>query len=276
MKRIRDKIPVRVLRHLLLSVGAIFSCLPFMWLVTTSLKPPGALYSRPLLVPVHFYIRNFTEALKAAPFGRYALNSVIMSAGIVFCQTFFSALAGYAFAKMKFKFRDVLFYVFLGSMMIPFPVTLIPNFLTINFLGWYDTYAALIVPRAVSVFAIFLFRQFFLSVPSEIEEASRIDGAGRFRTFFQIVLPISKPVIATSALFSFLFAWNDFLWPLIVTDSPDMRTIQVGLAFFQGRYGVHWTLLAAATVLAILPTIVAFLFAQRSFIEGLANTGLKE
>ncbi|WP_290646953.1 carbohydrate ABC transporter permease [Kosmotoga sp.] len=199
-----------------------------------------------------------------------------MTTGIVLCQTFFSALAGYAFAKLKFRFRNTLFYIFLGSMMIPFPITLIPNFLTINFLGWYDTYTALIVPRAVSVFAIFLFRQFFLSVPSEIEEASRIDGCSRFRTFFQIVLPISKPVIATSALFSFLFAWNDFLWPLIVTDSPEMRTIQVGLAFFQGRYGIQWTLLAAATILVILPTIVAFLIAQKNFIEGLSTTGLKE
>ncbi|WP_290668249.1 carbohydrate ABC transporter permease [Kosmotoga sp.] len=276
MRYIKRKFLIKILRHVLLSIGAFFSALPFLWLITTALKPPKTLYSKPLLIPVHFYIKNFADALNAAPFGRYTLNSVIMTTGIVLCQTFFSALAGYAFAKLKFRFRNTLFYIFLGSMMIPFPITLIPNFLTINFLGWYDTYTALIVPRAVSVFAIFLFRQFFLSVPSEIEEASRIDGCSRFRTFFQIVLPISKPVIATSALFSFLFAWNDFLWPLIVTDSPEMRTIQVGLAFFQGRYGIQWTLLAAATILVILPTIVAFLIAQKNFIEGLSTTGLKE
>lgn len=275
MRYIKKRVIRVIIRHIFLSLGAFISIMPFLWLITTSLKPPKVLYSKPLLIPVHFYIQNYVNALKAAPFARYALNSTIMTAGIVISQTFLSALAGYAFAKMRFKFKNLLFFIFLGTMMIPFPMTLIPSFLIINVLGWYDTYAALIVPRAVSVFAIFLFRQFFLSVPIEIEEASRIDGCGRFRTFFQIVLPISKPVIVTNALFSFLFAWNDFLWPLIVTGSPEMRTIQVGLSFFQGRYGVHWTLLAAATVLTILPTVVVFLIAQSKFIKSIATTGLK-
>ena len=159
--------------------------------------------------------------------------------------------------------------------MISTYATIIPNFLTINALGWYDTYAALIIPRAASVFSVFLFRQFFLSLPVEIEDAAKIDGCGRLKIFFKIALPLSKPVVITSALFSFLFAWNDFLWPLIVTDSPEMRTIQVGLSVFQGRYGIRWTLLSAATVLSILPTIIAFLIAQKYFIKGIASTGLK-
>lgn len=275
-KHIKDiKITRKIITHGFLSLGAFLSMLPFLWLVTTSLKPPKTLYTRPLLIPTHFYINNYIEAFNAAPFGRYALNSTIMSLGIVICQTFFSALAGYAFARIKFKYRNILFFVFLGSMMIPLPVTIIPNFLTINFLGWYNSYAALIIPRAASVFAVFLFRQFFLSLPIEIEEAARIDGCSRLRIFFQIALPVSKPVIATSALFSFLFAWNDFLWPLIVTDSPEMRTIQVGLSTFESRYGIHWTLLSAATVMAIIPSILAFLIAQKYFVKGIATTGLK-
>jgi multiple sugar transport system permease protein len=160
-------------------------------------------------------------------------------------------------------------------MMIPFPVTLIPNFLIIANLGWLDTYQALIVPRAVSAFAIFLFRQFFLSIPRELEEAALIDGANRAVIFLRIVLPLSKPVIAASAIFSFLFAWNDFLWPLIVTNSTEMRPIQLGLAVFQGQYGTFWTLLMAATVLATLPAIAAFLGAQSRFIEGITSSGLK-
>lgn len=198
-----------------------------------------------------------------------------MSAGIVLTQTLFSAFAGYAFARIKFKFSNLLFFILLGTMMISNYAIVIPNFLTVNALGWYDTFAALIIPRAASVFAIFLFRQFFLSLPKEIEDAAKIDGCGKIRIFFQIALPLSKPVIVTSALFSFLFAWNDFLWPLIVTDSPQMRTIQLGLSVFQGRYGIRWTLLSAATVLSILPSIVAFLIAQKYFIKGIAGTGLK-
>jgi len=270
-----ESIQKKVTRHIFLMLGAFISVLPFMWLITTSLKPPNTLYSSPLLIPTHFYIENYVEALKGAPFARYSLNSLIMAAGIVISQTFLSALAGYAFARIKFKFSNLLFFIFLGTMMISTYATIIPNFLTINALGWYDTYAALIIPRAASVFSVFLFRQFFLSLPVEIEDAAKIDGCGRLKIFFKIALPLSKPVVITSALFSFLFAWNDFLWPLIVTDSPEMRTIQVGLSVFQGRYGIRWTLLSAATVLSILPTIIAFLIAQKYFIKGIAGTGLK-
>jgi len=271
----KESITRRITRHVFLSVGAFISILPFLWLITTSLKPPNTLYSAPLLFPTHFHIENYIEAFQAAPFARYSLNSFIMSAGIVLTQTLFSAFAGYAFARIKFKFSNLLFFILLGTMMISNYAIVIPNFLTVNALGWYDTFAALIIPRAASVFAIFLFRQFFLSLPKEIEDAAKIDGCGKIRIFFQIALPLSKPVIVTSALFSFLFAWNDFLWPLIVTDSPQMRTIQLGLSVFQGRYGVRWTLLSAATVLSILPSIVAFLIAQKYFIKGIAGTGLK-
>ena len=244
-------------------------------MITTSLKPDGALFEPPLIVPVHFEWENYVKAWNAAPFPRFFLNSAIMAVGITLTQTIFSAMAGYAFARLQFPGRNVLFFLILGTMMIPLPVTLIPSFLIVAELGWLNTYQALIVPRAVSAFAIFLFRQFFLSIPRELEEAAFLDGAGRFTIFWRIVLPLSTPVIAASAIFSFLFAWNDFLWPLIVTTSPSMQPIQVGLAMFQGQYGIFWTLLMAATVLATLPAILAFLVAQRRFIEGITSSGLK-
>lgn len=264
------------LTHLLLLAGAFISAMPFLWMITTSLKPESALYQDPLLLPTHFHWENYLKAWQAAPFPRFFLNSLIMTTGIVLSQTLFSAMAGYAFARMRFPGREVLFFLVLGTMMIPFPVTLIPSFLVVNALGWIDTYNALIIPRAVSAFAIFLFRQFFLSLPRELEEAALMDGAGRFTLFFRIVLPLSTPVMAASAIFSFLFAWNDFLWPLIVTNSTHMRTVQVGLALFQGQYGVFWTLLTAAATLVTLPAILAFVAAQKQFIQGITSTGLKE
>ncbi|MEX2536098.1 MAG: carbohydrate ABC transporter permease [Trueperaceae bacterium] len=271
----RPRAPQRLFIHLLLLGGAFLSAMPFLWMITTSLKPDGALYQPPLLFPVHFDWQNYAEAWRAAPFPRFFLNSAIMTLGITAGQTLLSAMAGYAFARLRFPGRDALFFLVLGTMMIPFPVTLIPSFLIVANLGWLDTYQALIVPRVVSAFAIFLFRQFFLAIPRELEEAALIDGANRFVIFLRIILPLSTPVLAASATFSFLFAWNDFLWPLIVTTSTEMRTVQLGLAVFQGQYGVFWTLLMAATVLVTVPAILAFLFAQRRFIEGITSSGLK-
>ncbi|MEX2540158.1 MAG: carbohydrate ABC transporter permease [Trueperaceae bacterium] len=265
----------RLLIHIILLAGAFISAMPFLWMITTSLKPAGSLYDPPLLFPVHFEWQNYSEAWQAAPFPRFFLNSAIMTIGITFAQTLLSAMAGYAFARLRFPGRNILFFLILGTMMIPFPVTLIPSFLIVADLGWLDTYQALIVPRAVSAFAIFLFRQFFLAIPRELEEAALIDGANRVVIFLRIILPLSTPVIAASATFSFLFAWNDFLWPLIVTNSTEMRTVQLGLAMFQGQYGTFWTLLMAATVLVTLPAILAFLLAQRRFIEGITSSGLK-
>ncbi len=271
----RPSVARRTLTHLVLAAGAFVAAMPFLWMVTTSLKPAGALYRQPLLFPVHFEWRNYVDAWRAAPFPRFFLNSAVMAVGITLSQTLFSGMAGYAFARLRFPGRHALFLVVLGTMMVPFPVTLIPSYVIVANLGWLDTYQALIVPRAASAFAIFLFRQFFLTIPPEFEDAARIDGAGRLTVFWRIALPLSKPVIAASAVFSFLFAWNDFLWPLVVTTGPRMQPIQVGLSMFQGQYGTFWTLLMAATVLTVIPAILVFLFAQRRFIEGLTAGGLK-
>ncbi|MEW6046291.1 MAG: carbohydrate ABC transporter permease [Bacillota bacterium] len=261
--------------HTMLLAGAFFSAMPFLWLLTTSLKPEKAVFSPPLLIPTHFEWTNYVRAMQAAPFDRFFLNSAIMTAGITVAQTLFSGLAGYALARMRFRGKHLFFIVVLAAMMIPQQVTLIPSFLVVSRLGWIDTYAALIVPRAASAFAVLLFRQFFLSIPVEIEEAARIDGAGTLTIIARVVAPLSRPVIAASAIFSFLFAWNDFLWPLVVTNSTRMQTVQVGLAMFSGRYGTFWTLLAAATVVALLPSVLAFFAGQRRFIEGIASSAVK-
>lgn len=269
-------IPDRWYVHVLLIIGAFVTTAPLLWMITLSLKPARLTYSPPFLIPTVFQWSNYAEAWAAAPFARYYLNTALMAAGIVLCQLLLSSLAAYAFARLTFPGRNLLFLIVLGTMMVPAQVLIIPSFLIVKDLGWQNSFAALILPRAVSAFGIFLLRQHYLSIPRELDEAAMIDGASRLGVWWRIMLPLSRPALATLAIFAFLFAWNDFLWPLVVTDDPDMRTIQLGLVMFQGRYGTNWTLLMAGTVTATLPTIIAFLLGQRQFIESIALSGVKE
>ncbi|MBX3064766.1 MAG: carbohydrate ABC transporter permease [Anaerolineae bacterium] len=266
---------VRLLIHVLLLSGGIVMIVPFLWMITTSLKAQSQVYAAPYIIPNHFEWANYQQAWEAAPFLRYYANTLIMTAGITFGQVIFSSLAAYAFARLKFPGRDFLFLIFLATMLVPSHVTLIPSYLIIFNLGWVDTYQALIVPRLVSAFGIFVMRQFYLTLPRELDEAAMIDGASKIGVWWRIVLPLSRPALATLAIFAFLFAWNDFLWPLVVTNNPDMRTVQLGLAMFQGKYGTQWSLLMAGTVTATIPAIIAFLIGQRQFIEGISTTGMK-
>lgn len=261
--------------HVLLLLGGLVVVLPFLWMVTTSLKPMKLTYAPPYLLPTHFEWRNYLVAWRAAPFLRFYLNSAIMAVGITLGQVFLSSLAAFALARLRFPGRDALFLVFLGTMMVPFHVTLIPSYLIVRWLGWPDTYQALIVPRLVSAFGIFLMRQYYLTIPMDLDEAARMDGCSPVGVWWRIVLPLSQPTLAALAIFAFLFAWNDFLWPLVVTNATEMRTIQLGLAMFQGRYGTQWTYLMAGTVTATIPGILAFLLGQGRFIEGVTLTGLK-
>jgi multiple sugar transport system permease protein len=265
----------RIAIHAPLLAGAVVVLVPFLWMVTTSLKPPGAVHLPPHVVPVRFEWRNFLDAWRADDFARFYLNSAVMAVAITAGQLLLSSLAGYAFARLRFPGRDLLFWVVLATMMVPAYVTLIPSYLVVRGLGWLDSYPALIVPRLVSAFGIFLMRQHYLTIPRDLEEAALLDGASRLRIWRGIFLPLSGPALATLAIFAFLFAWNDFLWPLIVTTSPDMRTVQLGLATFTGRYGTQWTLLMAGAVTATLPALVAFAVGQRWFVRGIAGTGVK-
>jgi multiple sugar transport system permease protein len=265
----------KLLIHVTLIGGAFVMVIPFLWMLTLSLKPAALTHQPPHLIPTHFEVANYEKAWQAAPFARYYLNSIVMTAGITLGQVLLSSLAAYAFARLKFPGRDALFMVFLATMMVPFYVILIPSYLIIDWLGWIDSYAALIVPRMVSAFGIFLLRQYYRGIPRELDEAAMIDGASRLGIWWRIILPLSGPGLATLGIFAFMFAWNDFLWPLVVINDPDMRTVQLGLAMFQGRYGTQWTLLMAGTVTATLPTLLVFLIGQRWFIQNVARSGVK-
>jgi len=272
----KQRSSIALARHAALIVGSLTVIVPFLWMFTTSLQSRAETYTSASILPTSWHWENYAKAWEAAPFGQYYLNSVIMAAGIVSGHLVLDALAAYAFARLRFPAKNVIFFVLLAALMIPTFVTIIPAYSLVASFRWIDTYLALIVPRLADVFGIILLRQFFSSIPVELEEAARIDGLSRAGTFFRIVVPLSKPAFATLAIFSFLFAWNDFLWPLLVTNTDDLRTIQIGLAAFQGRYGTSWNYLMAGTLTATIPSIVVFMFFQRALVRGIAASGLKD
>ncbi|MDP8236049.1 MAG: carbohydrate ABC transporter permease [Candidatus Erginobacter occultus] len=222
-----------------------------------------------------FLWENFREAWQAAPFARYFFNSILVSILVTSGQVLTSALAAYAFARMKFPLKEPLFLLLLATMMIPKQVILIPDYAIISWLGWVNTYAALVVPFLGAVFGIYFMRQHFETLPQDLFDAASIDGCGRFRTLFQIVLPISGPVILTVALFTFIMTWNELLWPLVMTNTPEMRPLQVGLAVFNQESGTDWELLMAASTFSILPLMIIFFAAQKYFVEGITRSGMK-
>jgi multiple sugar transport system permease protein len=273
----RRGLGARLVIHLLLGLGTLVAIFPFYWMVITSFKTTTeALASPPTFWPQVWHLENYPLALAQAPFGRYFFNTAFVAFWWVLGVLVVSSLAAFAFARMEFYGKGALFGLFLATLMIPSEVTLIPNFVIVTkWLGWYDTYQAQIVPSIGSVFAIFLLRQFFLGIPRELEDAARIDGCGQLRFLWTIVLPLSTPALITVALLNFLNAWDAFLWPLLVTRAPEMRPIQLGLEVFSSEFGARYAELMAATTLATLPTVAAFLVAQRYFVEGIARTGLK-
>lgn len=263
-------------RHAVLLVGAVIVVVPFLWMFTTSLQTRAETYTNTSVFPTSWHWGNYAHAWQAAPFGQYYLNSIVMMLGIVAGHVVCDALAAYAFARLQFPFKRPIFVVLLAALMVPTFVTIIPAYTIVADLGWIDSYAALIVPRLADVFGIILLRQYFSSIPAELDDAARIDGCSRAGIFFRIVAPLSRPAFATLAIFSFLFAWNDFLWPLLVTNTDSSRTIQIGLSAFVGRYGTSWNYLMAGTLTATVPAIIVFLFCQRALVRGIANTGLKD
>jgi multiple sugar transport system permease protein len=250
--------------------------LPFLWMVSTALMGEQEVYRfPPKFLPTNWRWSNFTEALTMQPFGRFFVNSIIVALASVAGQLLFCSMAAYAFARLRFRWRDRVFALYLGTMMIPAIVTMIPAFLLITTFGWMNTYQALITPGLSSVWGIFLLRQFFQSIPRDLEDAARIDGASEFTIFVKIVLPLSKPALATLAVFAFLGSWKDFLWPLLVTNRMDMRTLEVGIASFSGMYQTDWPHQMAAAVVVMLPLVFVFFLAQRYFVRGITMTGMK-
>ncbi len=262
--------------YILLIVVGLTMVLPFLWMVSTSLMGELEVYQfPPKLLPSTFRWSNFAEAMSMQPFGRYFLNTMIVSAVSVAGQLIFCSMAAYAFARLPFHGRRRLFSLYLGTMMIPAIVTVIPTFLIITTFGWMNTYWALFSPSLSSVWGIFLLRQFFSTIPRELEDAARIDGASDWRIFRTIILPLSKPALATLAIFAFMGSWKDFLWPLIVTNRADMRTVEVGISTFSGLYQTDWPHQMAAAVVVMLPIILVFILAQRHFVRGITMTGIK-
>ncbi|HWI53814.1 MAG TPA: carbohydrate ABC transporter permease [Symbiobacteriaceae bacterium] len=263
--------------HGALIFGAVLMIFPLFWMVATSLKTyPETLAFPPKWLPSVPQWQNYVEAFTGQTyFARYFYNSFYVTIATMVTEVIMTIFASYAFARMNFLGKNILFGLFLSTMMIPGEVLLVPNFITITKLHWYNTYWALIIPFTVSVFAVFLLRQHFMQIPFELQEASYLDGAGHTRFLFQIMLPLSRPPIATIALLKFISSWNAFLWPLLVTDDAKLRTVPIGLMSLMQDEGLKYHIWMAAATMALLPVLAVFLAAQKQFLESVAKSGLK-
>jgi multiple sugar transport system permease protein len=259
--------------HLILISGGLVVLAPFVVMVLVSLFPEQAFLQRSFEWD-QISLRNYAETFRVVPFGRFYLNSIVVAACTTFLQIMMASLAAFAFARLRFRGRDTLFMLYLAALMIPFEVRMVPNFIIIRFFHWYNTYQALILPAAFSALSTFLLRQYYRGIPLELDEAARLDGASSWRIWWQIIMPLSAPALATLAVFNFQTTWNDFLWPLVITNTDSMRTIPVGLSSFQGQYSTDWHLLMAGSVTALLPVLVIYILAQRWFVRGITLSGM--
>ncbi len=266
----------RIGLHVVLLAGAIFALFPFVWMVMTSLKSYIEASAALNFFPTQWLFSNYIAAWnEVGIFPRYFANTLFMATATVLGVLITSTLAGYAFARMRFPGRDVLFFILLSTMMVPFEVILIPNFIMMRDLHWINKYEALIIPWSASAFSIFLLRQFFKAIPDELHDAAVIDGCNHLRFLWTIVIPLSQPALVTSALFSFLGSWNSLMWPLLVTNNPLMRPLQVGITSFITDAGTQVQYLLAAVTISIIPVILVYLLLQRWFVEGIARVGIR-
>lgn len=277
MNNKRKQLIVKIVAHLILLLGAITMLVPFIWMLSSSVKSLGEVFVfPPKLFGEKIVWENYTKISSRFNYFAYFLNSVKVSAWVVVFQVFTSATAGYVFAKLNFKGRDRIFTLYLATMMIPFHVTVITNFLQMSIYGLVNTLWSLMLPASVSAFGTFLMRQFFVTVPNELIEAAKIDGCNPFKTFLQICFPMAKPTIATLSIFCFMNVWNDYFTPLIYINDSRKYTLPLGLASMKGMYSTDWPVLMASSVISVLPVLIAFLFAQDAFVKGVMMTGMKE
>jgi multiple sugar transport system permease protein len=281
----------RALTYLILIAVSIICAAPFVWMLSASFEPLGQIFAwPPHWLPSHPTLHNYTAFLgSGSDIGRWILNSALYAGSVTILQTFLSALAAYAFAKRRFPGRDLIFFLFLLTMMFPGAVLFIPNYIILkdfplfggnNLLGqgghgWLNSYWGLIVPAAISAFAIFLLRQYMKSIPDDLLDAARMDGGSELWIFWRVVLPLSRPALAAVAIFTFGFFWQDYLWPLIVINSPSLYTLPLGLGQFSQQNRTVWDLLMAGSVISLAPVIVVFLVFQRHFVQGIAMSGMK-
>ncbi len=265
-----------VAKWLYLGVAVGLAILPFVWMVSGSFRSEADLFANPAsLLPAHPTLHGYIGIWQQLPFLRQLTNSFAFAGVTTFLTLVFDSLCGYALARMQFRGRTLVFILVLVTLMVPFQVTLIPVFIELFHFGWLNTYQGLIVPRATSAFGIFLFRQSFITIPRELDEAARIDGAGHLRIYWQVILPLAKPAIATVAVFNFMNLWNDLLWPLVVTSDEKMLTLPAGLTLFGGQHITDHAVLLAGATISLIPLAIGFAFAQRYFVAGLTTSGLK-
>ncbi len=266
----------RIGLHVILMGAGVLFMLPFIWSISTSLKPMSELFSvRPSLIPNTIRWENYLDVFENAPFLRFYLNSIIVTAGRTIGQVAIASLAGFAFAQLRFPGRNVIFVALLAGLMVPDQVLIVPRFIIMREFGWFDTYQGLIIPLIFSSFGVFLLRQYFLGIPRDFYEAAWLQGANPFQIYLHIYLPLARPALAAFGFLALLSSWNEFFWALTVTNQTDMRVLPVGIALFQGQYFTNNAILMAAANMATFPLLIAFLFFQKHLVEGVALSGLK-
>lgn len=269
----------RALMYLTLLLIGVTMAAPLWVMVKTSLSEPQAVFAlNPWSVPWPLHWSNYIQIWQVVPFFKFFLNSVFVAVCVTAGHVFSSACAAYAFARLRFPGREPLFFGYVATMMIPGSVTIIPVFILLKWFGWIDTYKALIIPGIFSAFGTFLLRQFFMTIPQDLEDAAKIDGASTFRIFWRIILPVSKPALIALTISTFVGNWQSFMWPLLVVDSVEKKTLPIGLAYFQELYqfaSPNWPLLMAGSLVAMLPVVLLFIFNQRFFLQGIRLSGVQ-
>ncbi len=269
-----------VLSYAFLIIGAVIMIAPFLWMITTSLCEAKDVWKAKEIwwegwVPTKFVYQNYIDAFHVVPFAKFYLNSIFVTLAITFGTVVTSSLAGYAFARLSFPGRDKIFMIYLATLMLPGVITMIPVFILLSKLGWIDTYRAIVLPGIFTAYGTFLLRQFFMSLPRALEDAAKIDGCSLLGIYFRIILPLSKPALATLTTFTFMGSWMSFMWPLIVLSSEEKYTLPIGIQYFKSLHSTDWTLLMAGSMMALLPILVVFIFTQRYFVEGIKLSGIK-
>jgi len=262
---------------IVLGAFAMIVIFPYLWMVLTSFKPVSEIFTKNMhFLPIEWHPENYLEVLQTGSFNRYVLNSVLVTTIGVALEVSVSFFGAYAFARLDFYGKDLVFFLIMGTMMIPPQVLMLPSFLVVNDLGWLDSYAGLIIPRVGGAFGIFLLRQFMLTVPRELDDAAQMDGAGLMRRLFSLYLPLCFPSVITLAVFSMIGFWNDYYWPLVVTSTDEMRTLALGIGHFKSLEGMgQWQLLMAAATLATIPMLIVFLISRKTLIKNITSGAIK-
>jgi len=274
-KRLSSPI-MKIALYAVLIVVAATMFVPFLWMISTSLKENQFVLSMPPeFFPAAPTLESYQQLLELLPFGRMMVNSFIVAISVTIGQIISGSMAAYVFARMEFRGRDVIFLAYLATLMIPSQVTIVPLFILMRYLGWINTYQGIISPMVFTAFGTFLLRQSFLTIPKDLEEAAFIDGASHWTVFWKIIMPVSRPALATLAVFAFMQAWNAYLWPLFVINDENIMTLPVGLALLHGRYLTEWNLVMAGAVVTIVPMLIIYLMAQDYFVKGVVTSGLK-